>query len=125
MGNACTHVVLRGGSEGPNYDTESVSGVRKSLDERELTGAAIVIDCSHGNSGKDYKKQRDVLSAILNQTPRLIRGFMLESNIMPGSQTLDPENVPALQAGVSITDGCIGMEETKELLERASRILGE
>ena len=125
MGNTCTHVVLRGGSQGPNYSTESIAEVQKSLDERGLSDTAIVIDCSHGNSGKDYRKQCDVLSSILNQTPRLIKGFMLESNMRPGSQTLDPKNVSALQEGISITDGCIGMEETKDLLKLASRILNK
>ena len=124
-GNQCTHIVLRGSSEGPNYDAASIENVRKLLDARDIPDTAIVVDCSHGNSGKDYRKQRVVLMDLLEQKPRYIRGVMLESNIKSGSQVLDPDDVGQLRYGVSITDGCIDLEETKELCESMSRALEE
>ncbi len=123
-GNACTHIVLRGSSDGPNYDATSVASVRNALDTRELFNTAIVVDCSHGNSGKDYRRQGDVLMNIMSHNPRHIRGVMLESNINSGSQKLDPENVDMLKHGVSITDGCIDLSETKELCKVMSSMLG-
>jgi len=79
------------------------------------------VACSHGNSGKDHKNQSRVLREVLRQRVagnRAIIGFMLESNLFEGNQTLGPD-ISALKYGVSITDACIGWEETEELLRFA------
>lgn len=117
-GNPAAHLVLRGGKVGSNYDADSVASAQKLLKERGLA-PNLVVDCSHANSKKDYKMQSVVFDAILGQhasNPGIV-GLMLESNIREGSQSLgDPSG---LKYGVSITDPCIGWDETEKLV-RAS-----
>ena len=115
-GNAHAHVVLRGGAGGPNYYPENIAACEKEL---ETIGAtqAIMVDCSHANSNKDHTKQGPVLEAVAEQITagnNSIRGVMLESNLKPGNQKVDRSQ--ELQYGVSITDACIGWEETEKLL---------
>ena len=115
-GNPYAHLVLRGGSGHTNYGPEYIAYLRVVL-RRSGLPAGIVIDCSHANSGKDYRKQRIALDGILEQIASgedAIRGVMLESNLKPGSQKVVPGIVPDPE--VSITDGCIGWEETEELI---------
>ncbi|KAI1312031.1 3-deoxy-7-phosphoheptulonate synthase [Xylaria venustula] len=108
-GNADTFVILRGGSNGPNFGPEELGGASR-----------LVVDCSHGNSMKDYRNQGSVASCLSDQIAAgaPIAGVMLESNIHEGRQDV-PENgaCEALKYGVSITDGCIGWEETESLLD--------
>ncbi|MBR7103998.1 MAG: 3-deoxy-7-phosphoheptulonate synthase [Lentisphaeria bacterium] len=115
-GNPYAHIVMRGGNNHTNYGPEYVAYLRVVLQRAGLP-TGIVIDCSHANSGKDYRKQHVALDGILGQIAEgedAIRGVMLESNLKPGSQKVvagvepDPE--------ISITDGCIGWEETEELI---------
>jgi 3-deoxy-7-phosphoheptulonate synthase len=84
-----------------------------------------MVDCSHANSGKNHQRQHIVLEDIIRQ--RLsgvdeVMGFMLESNHFPGNQAI-PEDISQLKYGVSVTDACIGWEETVELITEAKRML--
>ena len=115
-GNAHAHVVLRGGAGGPNYYPENIAACEAELDSIGAT-QAIMVDCSHANSNKDHTKQGPVLEAVAEQISvgnKSIRGVMLESNLKPGNQKVDSSQ--ELQYGVSITDACIGWEETEKLL---------
>jgi 3-deoxy-7-phosphoheptulonate synthase len=120
-GNKDAHLILRGGSDKPNYDKQSVSdAVTKLRDSGANT--SIIIDCSHANSFKDHTKQPSVFNEIINQRisgNKNIIGLMLESNIYPGNQKLDESNPKNLEYGISITDACIEWEETEKLLEEA------
>ncbi len=83
---------------------------------------SLVIDCSHANSGKEHSRQSRVLRAALDLRMRghdSVRGVMLESNIVAGRQEI-PENLSTLIYGLSITDACIGWDETEELIDRAA-----
>ena len=115
-GNAHAHVVLRGGTNGPNYYPENIAVCEEELVSVGAT-QAIMVDCSHANSNKDHTKQGSVLEAVAEQISvgnKSIRGVMLESNLNPGNQKVDSSQ--ELQYGVSITDACIGWEETERLL---------
>ena len=121
IGNADTHVVLRGGHGGPNYQPEAVARVRAEL-ERLGMPASLVVDCSHANSGKDPLRQPAVLDSVIDQ--RLagdlsLRGVMLESHLFDGCQALSGE----LRYGVSITDGCLGWSATEAALRQAAERL--
>ena len=115
-GNPGAHIVLRGGRNQPNYGSEYIAFLKESLRKRHLPLRAVV-DCSHDNSGKQPERQGAVLRNLLDQISAgetAIRGVMLESNLLPGKQKLEPGKKP--QPGISITDGCIGWEETAELI---------
>ena len=115
-GNPNCHVILRGGRTTVNYDAESVAQVSALLEKAKLS-ARVMIDCSHANSNKDYRKQgavcRDVAAQIA-KGDRSIIGLMLESNLVAGTQKL--VDGKALTYGQSITDACIGWDETLTLL---------
>lgn len=116
-GNPDGHVILRGGAR-PNYDAASVAAVATAAAARDLD-PGIVIDASHANSGKDPQRQPEVVADVIAQIAagdRRIRGMMLESNLVAGSQS--PKPGAALVYGQSITDGCLGWAETEALLER-------
>ena len=123
-GNPTAHLVLRGGKTGPNYDAESVGAAQKKLEERGLK-PNLIVDCSHGNSGKDHNIQPRVLRDLIAQ--RLsndgVVGLMLESHLSEGNQTLGPDP-SMLKHGVSITDACIGWEETDRIIREAHAELG-
>jgi 3-deoxy-7-phosphoheptulonate synthase len=116
-GNPLSHLVLRGSLHAPNFDSLSLSRALLAL-EREKTSSRIVIDCSHGNSGKDPRRQSLALEALLEQGNPMVAGFMLESHIHAGKQTLF-EDLTLLDYGVSITDPCLSWEETEKLLQWA------
>ncbi len=123
-GNAYGHVILRGGSGKPNYDPTSVKQVEEKLKEANLP-PRIVIDCSHGNSNKDYKLQGFVFENVIQQIVdgnTSIVGMMLESNLYEGNQVI-PNKGQQLKYGVSVTDGCIGWNETEEIISAAYRQL--
>jgi len=124
-GNSAVHVILRGGRSGPNYYEENVEKTEELISKLTIP-PAIVIDCSHANSGKQYSRQERVLRSLLDQRKRgrtSLVGFMLESNLASGSQKIsaDPES---LTYGQSVTDACMGWDETEELLLYAARTLG-
>ena len=115
-GNADVHVVLRGGRDLPNHDRETVEAVAKRVAELGVE-RGVMIDCSHGNSFKDPSRQADVLRDVGTQVadgaPGIL-GVMLESHLHGGRQDWQPGE--RLAHGVSITDACIGFEETVDLL---------
>lgn len=119
-GNRVTHVVLRGGHSGPNYHRAQVSKVAASLVSAGQR-AAVLVDCSHGNSEKDYRRQPEVARAVISQMGEAhadVFGLMLESHLVAGKQSTDGER----EYGVSVTDGCIDFATTEALLlEMASR----
>ena len=117
-GNPHCHVVLRGGSHGPNYSAEDVAQVQKLLEASQLT-PAIMTDCSHANSSKDPARQPEVFDEIVRQSlsePSVI-GAMVESNLGFGNQSF-PQPIEDLNYGVSITDGCIDWETTETMIRK-------
>ena len=117
-GNPNCHIVLRGGTHGPNYSPEHIAQAAKLLAHAKLP-KAILVDCSHDNSAKQPERQPDVMRALLAQIAAgetSIMGAMIESNIFAGSQVLPPP--PAkLRYGVSITDPCIDWPTTEALIK--------
>ena len=121
-GNPDTHLVLRGGGGKPNYSVEDVENALALL-RKEGLPERLVIDCSHGNSGKDHLRQPGVADDVAAQVAggqRGISGLMLESFLVPGRQNLGGE----LTYGQSITDACMGWDTTVEVLERLATAAG-
>ena len=118
-GNPNCHIVLRGGSGGPNYGADDVAKARESLQKAGLI-PAIMTDCSHANSSKDPAKQPEVFTEIISQslTDMSVIGAMIESNLSFGNQKF-PQPVGDLKYGISITDGCIDWDTTEEMLLKA------
>ena len=118
-GNDQTCLILRGGKvSGPNYTAEAVQGIGASLIEAGLPDA-LIIDCSHGNSGSDAERQVDVLQSVIQQIEagnRSICGIMVESHLKGGKQK--PEQGRPLVYGQSITDACLALDRTLPLMER-------
>ncbi len=117
-GNDSCHIILRGGKNGPNYDANSVAEVRKALEKNNLE-PAIMIDCSHANSEKDYRNQVKVCRNIASQVgdgDTSIRAVMIESHLHEGNQKGSPDQ-SSLKYGVSITDSCVGWETTLEMID--------
>lgn len=116
-GNAYGHIILRGGAKQPNFDAANVKIAEEKLKAANLP-PKIVIDCSHGNSNKDYKKQsavfENVIQQILEKNSSIV-GMMLESNLYEGSQPI-PSQLEELKYGVSVTDKCISWEETEKII---------
>ena len=124
-GNPFGVLMLRGGRSGSNYSPEVLHEARRLLEAAGLP-ARVVVDCSHANSGKDHRRQSVVWRDVLQQRiagDRSIVGMMLESNLNPGSQPVQQDR-SRLAYGVSITDGCVGWEETEALLLEAHSRLG-
>jgi 3-deoxy-7-phosphoheptulonate synthase len=123
LGNPDCHVVLRGSSQGPNYDTASVeAAMEKVRDEMPADSAAshgLVIDASHGNSGKDEHRQARVVENIAERIAAgepNITGVMMESFLEGGNQK--PAPLKDLVYGKSITDRCLSWDDTQRLLRR-------
>ena len=115
-GNKYGHLVMRGGTRGPNYTSEYVAFAEILLQKQHVPNG-MVIDCSHANSHKNHKRQREALFDIADQISagnKSIAGVMLESFIEEGSQTIGSPG--GLKYGQSLTDQCIGWDETEELL---------
>tara|TARA_B100000214_G_C23928586_1_gene609572 strand:+ start:269 stop:1318 length:1050 start_codon:yes stop_codon:yes gene_type:complete len=116
-GNKDCHVILRGGKE-PNYKKEFIDETAEILKKNNLE-ESIMVDMSHGNSSKQHKRQIEVCNDIADQIKsgeNRITGVMIESNIKEGNQKAD--DLSNLTYGQSITDACIGWEDTKECLHR-------
>lgn len=115
-GNKNCHIIHRGGNNKTNYDKQSIENTSKILNKKKLYNK-VMIDCSHANSNKNYKNQKiviDYLCNLLNTGYDNIMGVMIESNLYEGKQKLD--NYSHLKYGVSVTDSCIGWEETEKIL---------
>jgi len=119
-GNQDVHVILRGGTRGPNYASDHVKEASKIIEKKSNTRCpSIMIDCSHGNSQKNHNNQPLVIADICKQLAsgeRSITGVMIESNIHEGRQDVPPAGPSSLKYGVSITDACIDFEKTIEML---------
>jgi 3-deoxy-7-phosphoheptulonate synthase len=116
-GNRDCHIILRGGKAGPNFDAESVAAAILQLQASSLP-ERVMIDLSHDNSAKDPSRQPQVADAVGQQIAdgnRAITGVMLESFLVEGSQPPGP--METLTYGQSITDGCIGWEQTVQVLD--------
>ncbi len=124
-GNRTVHVVLRGGAARTNYDAESIREAEDRIGAAGIT-PAIMVDCSHANSGRQPARQEDVWRSVLAQRrggTRSLMGLMLESNLLEGSQPF-PAPRAELTPGLSITDPCLGWEATERLLREAHAMLG-
>ncbi|MGN5238672.1 MULTISPECIES: 3-deoxy-7-phosphoheptulonate synthase [unclassified Rhodococcus (in: high G+C Gram-positive bacteria)] len=120
VGNPDCHVILRGGSAGPNYDAETVADTMARLRKSGLP-ERVVIDASHGNSSKNHEKQVDVVTDIADRIvagEKGIVGLMLESFIEAGRQDLTLGQADELEYGKSITDACIDWATTVDQLDR-------
>ncbi|RLA60444.1 MAG: 3-deoxy-7-phosphoheptulonate synthase [Gammaproteobacteria bacterium] len=116
-GNAYGHVVLRGGSAGPNYDSVHIKLCEDALEKAGLP-QNIMVDCSHANSNKQPELQPLVAENVTNQIlagNKSLVGLMIESNLKAGNQSI-PANLGDLEYGVSVTDGCIDWETTEQCL---------
>ena len=123
-GNPDCHVILRGG-KAPNYDAASVAAACKDLEAAKLP-ATLMVDCSHANSSKQHQKQIDVAADIAAQIAggsRQVFGVMVESNIPAGAQKFTPgsDDVSKLAYGQSITDACIGWDDSAAVLQTLSQ----
>lgn len=119
-GNPNTHIVLRGGKQGPNYDEATMTHCEALMEDAGLC-PNIMVDCSHDNSGKDPDKQAQVLNSVIEQIEagnNSIVGVMLESHLFGGKQKI-PKDLDSLQYGVSITDACIDWATTENLVRDA------
>ena len=143
LGNEDCFVILRGGTRGPNYDAENIAATKKRLSEKGQR-PRLMVDCSHGNSQKNHKNQPKVVQDLADQIAggeEGIMGVMIESNIkegMPsfsffffsvsrsrcmltpiytGNQKVPPNGKSGLEYGVSITDACIGWDDTESVLK--------
>lgn len=115
-GNPDCHVILRGGGQRPNYDAASVEDSAVRLQNAGVR-PLVLVDCSHANSEKDYRKQSEVCRAVSDQVAagdERIIGVMIESFLVAGRQDLVPGHT--LTRGQSITDACVGWEESETLL---------
>ncbi|KAK9459971.1 3-deoxy-7-phosphoheptulonate synthase [Lipomyces oligophaga] len=113
-GNEHCFVILRGGTSGPNYSSEHIQAAKAKLPE----GSLLMVDCSHGNSSKNYLNQPKVCANVAAQVragESVIMGVMIESHINEGKQNADKKE--NLKYGVSITDGCVSWEQTVPMLE--------
>lgn len=125
-GNPYSHIILRGGGGKPNFDAMSVKIAEEKFKEVNLP-ARIVIDCSHGNCNKDHRLQSAVFENVIQQIidgNKSIVGLMLESHLYEGNQPLS-SNLEKLKYGVSVTDKCIGWNETEKTILAAYEKLSE
>ncbi len=121
-GNPDGHLVLRGGNGGPNYNPEGIESAANALKNKALNHR-LIVDCSHGNSSKDYKQQPVVLENISQQiiTGNLnIMGVMIESHLLAGNQKLTGD-CSTLTYGQSITDACVDWETTQDILRSLAK----
>lgn len=122
-GNPLTHTILRGavskhGNTIPNYHYEDLQRLLEMYHERNLLNPSLVIDANHSNSGKKYKEQIRIVKEVLhsrlvsNEIQKLVKGVMIESYLVEGCQEIAPDNI----YGKSITDPCLGWEDTEKLI---------
>jgi 3-deoxy-7-phosphoheptulonate synthase len=117
-GNESCHLILRGGNSGPNYEKPAIDEAARMLREQKLI-ESVMVDCSHGNSLKDFRNQPLVARNLANQIAagcRIITSVMIESNLVEGNQK-PAQNLKSLTRGQSITDACLGWDDTVETLD--------
>ena len=125
-GNPHAHLILRGGKE-PNYKKEDIQLAAKKLDALHLP-PRLIVDFSHANSNKQHKRQLEVAKDIceqLLQKDNSIAGVMAESFLVEGNQAVDKKNIHQLTYGQSITDACLGWEDTVEMLENLAKTVAK
>lgn len=117
-GNPSAHVVLRGGEKSPNYDQESIQHTLQLLRRAGLP-ERVLIDCSHDNCKKRHEFQKTIFNDVLKTTilGYPVKGLMLESYLKGGNQPLKG-SLSDLSFGISVTDPCLGWEETEELIQK-------
>jgi 3-deoxy-7-phosphoheptulonate synthase len=118
-GNPDGHLVLRGGKQGTNFHPEAIEAAAAAL-EKDGLPARVMVDCSHGNSNKDYRRQSEVAAAVAEQLragSRHVMGVMIESHLVAGNQKI-PADLAQLTYGQSITDACIDLASTRAVLEQ-------
>ncbi|KAI1260100.1 hypothetical protein F5Y18DRAFT_420342 [Xylariaceae sp. FL1019] len=118
-GNEDCFVILRGGKRGTNYNAKSIEEAKEAL-QKAGVAPRLMVDCSHGNSEKNHNNQPKVAASIAEQLAKGehgIMGVMIESNINEGNQKVPPEGKEGLKHGVSITDACIGWQDTVTVLD--------
>ena len=123
-GNDDCHVILRGG-KAPNYDAASVAAACKDLEAAKLP-PKLMVDCSHANSSKQHQKQIEVSGDIAGQIAggsRSVFGLMVESHLTAGAQKFTPgkDDIAGLEYGMSITDACLGWEDSTQVLDILSQ----
>ncbi|KAG5646148.1 hypothetical protein DXG03_004201 [Asterophora parasitica] len=126
-GNKDVHVILRGGTKGPNYASEHVKKAAEVITKKR-EWASIMVDCSHGNSNKNHNNQPLVVDDICTQLragERNITGVMIESHINEGRQDVPDEGPQGLKWGVSITDACVDWERTVGMLDRLNEAVSD
>ncbi|KAJ3862672.1 3-deoxy-7-phosphoheptulonate synthase [Lentinula novae-zelandiae] len=126
-GNQDVHVILRGGTKGPNFSSEYIKDAAKAISKKQQF-ASIMVDCSHGNSQKNHNNQPRVLQDVCDQLAageRNITGVMIESNINDGRQDVPSVGPAALKHGVSITDACVDFDTTVDMLNRLNEAVGK
>jgi 3-deoxy-7-phosphoheptulonate synthase len=117
-GNDSCHLILRGGKTGPNYQTADIASVTALLEQHDLP-PYLMVDCSHGNSSKDFRRQPLVARDLAGQIAagsRAITAVMVESNLVEGNQSPHPD-LSRLVPGQSVTDACINWDDTVRVLE--------
>lgn len=125
-GNHDCFIILRGGKNLTNYGPDSVAAAKEAISKSSEPGIKLMVDCSHDNSGKDYRVQPKVLDSVVSQIEKgqdIIIGVMIESNINEGKQSppKDGGDKKDLKYGVSITDGCVSWETTVDMLTKLSK----
>ena len=118
-GNDSCHLILRGGKSGPNYTAEEIAPVADLLQETGLP-EQLMVDCSHGNSNKDFRNQPSVAANLCDQISggsKAIASVMIESNLVEGNQKISDD----MTYGQSVTDACINWETTEEVLKGFSQ----
>lgn len=122
-GNSNGHVILRGGKT-PNYSAEDIAACEAEMKKAGLE-PSLMVDCSHGNSNKDYRRQPLVVDSIIEQIingNKSITGIMLESHINEGNQTSEQAR-DTMKYGVSVTDACINWQTTETVLRKLHQAL--
>ena len=125
-GNPDGHLVLRGGKQGTNYHSEAIESAAAAL-AREGLPARVMVDCSHGNSNKDYRRQGEVAAQVaeqLRQGSPHVMGVMIESHLVAGNQKI-PTDLAQLTYGQSITDACIDLASTRSVLAELAAAVAE
>jgi 3-deoxy-7-phosphoheptulonate synthase len=120
-GNEDCHIILRGGSRGPNYHPADIEAACAIL-HKSAVCERVMVDCSHANAAKNYLRQLDVAHVLAGQIAggeQRILGLMIESHLKPGKQELKLGVAP--EYGVSITDGCLGWEQTEAVLRELAQ----